>query len=201
MSSCEETCGSSRYFCAASAGIGLLATGLLARRVVSTSVEAQGRFDSGEEAESVVRCSIPEQLSPGARKPVCFVQRAMRSAITTCSTRSEMHAVGHAVAAGLRARDLSWGATHGRVLSWWAERRSCETRLTDDGNGYELVIVQEGRQHSERFDELVTLLSREHELVSAWRAQGWHHPLPTSPRVGPVAARIGHPRITSRSPG
>ena len=53
------------------------------------------------------------------------------------------------------------------------EQRSCETRLATDGNGYELVIVEGDREHREPFQELVHLLSREHELLSAWRAQGW----------------------------
>jgi hypothetical protein len=53
------------------------------------------------------------------------------------------------------------------------EQRSCETRLAADGNGYELVTVEGGRQHREQFQQLVQLLSREHELLSAWKAQGW----------------------------
>jgi hypothetical protein len=64
-----------------------------------------------------------------------------------------------------------------------AERRSCETRLSADENGYELVILHDGRQHVERFSEPVEVVSREHELVSAWHAQGWHDPFPTSPRL------------------
>ena len=53
------------------------------------------------------------------------------------------------------------------------ERRSCETRLALVGDGYELVI-REGNQTSvERFAELRKLLAREHELLAAWKAQGW----------------------------
>ena len=53
------------------------------------------------------------------------------------------------------------------------ERRSCETRLALVGQGYELVI-REGKESSvERFTELRKLLSREHQLLTAWKAQGW----------------------------
>jgi hypothetical protein len=53
------------------------------------------------------------------------------------------------------------------------ERRSCETRLALVGEGYELVI-REGKESAvERFTELRKLLSREHQLLTAWKAQGW----------------------------
>jgi hypothetical protein len=53
------------------------------------------------------------------------------------------------------------------------ERRSCETRLALLGAGYELAI-REGKQTSvERFSDLRQLLAREHELLAAWKAQGW----------------------------
>jgi hypothetical protein len=53
------------------------------------------------------------------------------------------------------------------------ERRSCETRLAFDGDGYELVVQDEDRSRVEVFDELRPLLAREHELLAAWRALGW----------------------------
>lgn len=52
------------------------------------------------------------------------------------------------------------------------ERRSCETRLAADGPGYELV-VQDAVTQVEKFSDLGKLLAREHELLTAWRAQGW----------------------------
>lgn len=52
-------------------------------------------------------------------------------------------------------------------------RRICETRLAVEGEGYELVITDSSGTHVERFPELSQLLSREHELLAAWRAQGW----------------------------
>ena len=53
------------------------------------------------------------------------------------------------------------------------EVRSCEVRLVNDGPGYELVIVDGVQQRTERFGSMTALLSREHELLSAWRAMGW----------------------------
>lgn len=50
---------------------------------------------------------------------------------------------------------------------------SCETRLNPDGPGFQLVITENGRARIEQFDELAKLLAREHELLLAWRAQGW----------------------------
>lgn len=56
------------------------------------------------------------------------------------------------------------------------EKRGCETRLAADRIGYELVLTDEhGRAHIEAFDTLQKLLSREHELICAWLAQGWTH--------------------------
>ena len=53
------------------------------------------------------------------------------------------------------------------------ERRICETRLRADAPGYELVITDGDARHVEVFEELAQMLAREHELVQAWRAQGW----------------------------
>jgi len=62
------------------------------------------------------------------------------------------------------------------------DEMSCETRLNPDGPGFQLVVVENDRQRVEDFDELPMLLSREHELLQAWRAQGWREigaPSPT----------------------
>ena len=53
------------------------------------------------------------------------------------------------------------------------QRRTCEVRLAPDGQGYELVVDDNGEQHVESFAELTDLLAREHELVTAWKAMGW----------------------------
>jgi hypothetical protein len=61
---------------------------------------------------------------------------------------------------------------------------TCETRLNADGPGFELVITENGRERIEQFNELPKLLSREHELLHAWRAVGWRDvgaPAPTRP--------------------
>ena len=55
------------------------------------------------------------------------------------------------------------------------ERRSCETRLSEDGDGYELVIREGGKARVERFADLRKLMSREHQLLATWRAQGWNN--------------------------
>ncbi len=50
---------------------------------------------------------------------------------------------------------------------------SCETRLDPDSHGYQLVIRETYATRIENFDDLPRLLAREHELLLAWRAQGW----------------------------
>jgi hypothetical protein len=52
-------------------------------------------------------------------------------------------------------------------------RRSCETRLAGERGGYELVVTIGDHTQSEHFERMADLLAREHELVAAWRAQGW----------------------------
>ena len=53
------------------------------------------------------------------------------------------------------------------------ERRICETRLAAEADGYELVVTDSAGTRVEHFAELSQLLHREHELLAAWRAQGW----------------------------
>jgi hypothetical protein len=50
---------------------------------------------------------------------------------------------------------------------------TCETRLNPEGPGYQLVITESAHERIENFAELRKLLAREHELLLAWRAQGW----------------------------
>ena len=52
-------------------------------------------------------------------------------------------------------------------------RLTCETRLNPEGPGYELVVTEDGVTRSEQFEDLAQMLSREHELLQAWRAVGW----------------------------
>ena len=61
------------------------------------------------------------------------------------------------------------------------EVRSCEVRLVPDGPGYELVVGDGSCLRTERFGSMIALLSREHELLSAWRALGWRDVTSKSP--------------------
>jgi hypothetical protein len=54
------------------------------------------------------------------------------------------------------------------------ESLSCETRLHPDGPGFQLVVTENDRTHVEEFQAIAALLAREHQLLHAWRAQGWH---------------------------
>lgn len=62
------------------------------------------------------------------------------------------------------------------VFTRGQQRKTCETRLSGDSDGFELVVVEEGVEHVDRFPTIDRLLSREHELLQAWRAQGWSEP-------------------------
>lgn len=54
-----------------------------------------------------------------------------------------------------------------------ASTLSCETRRNPDGPGFQLVITENQVTRLETFIELPMLLTREHELLATWRAQGW----------------------------
>ena len=51
--------------------------------------------------------------------------------------------------------------------------RSCESRVSGDGEGYELIVTRDGASHVEAFSSLDAMLTRERELLSGWRAHGW----------------------------
>ena len=53
------------------------------------------------------------------------------------------------------------------------ERLTCETRLSPGGAGYEIEVLRGLDSHVERFHTIEQVLSREHELLAAWRALGW----------------------------
>jgi hypothetical protein len=61
-----------------------------------------------------------------------------------------------------------------------------ETRLNPLGPGYELVVTADGVTHVEPFEDLPGLLSREHELVRAWRALGWRESAAGATAVPPA---------------
>ena len=50
---------------------------------------------------------------------------------------------------------------------------TCETRLNPTGTGFQLVVTEDAHERIENFAVLANLLAREHELLKAWRAQGW----------------------------
>jgi hypothetical protein len=54
--------------------------------------------------------------------------------------------------------------------------KTCETRLSADGAGYELVVAEDGVERVDRYASIERMLAREHELLQAWRAQGWTQP-------------------------
>jgi hypothetical protein len=58
---------------------------------------------------------------------------------------------------------------------------TCETRLNPEGPGYQLVIGTGSEERVEPYAELSDLLSREHELLQEWRAQGWRESAPRVP--------------------
>lgn len=53
------------------------------------------------------------------------------------------------------------------------ERRSYQVRRRPDDDGYELVVIENERQVTERFRDLPGLLTREYQLLQAWQAAGW----------------------------
>ena len=69
-----------------------------------------------------------------------------------------------------------------------SESLTAETRLNPEGPGYQLLITEHGASRLESFETMATLLSREHELLQAWRAQGWRdvgpNPAPSKPSPG-----------------
>ncbi len=62
------------------------------------------------------------------------------------------------------------------VFTRGPERKTCETQLSADGEAFELVVAEAGVEHVDRFSSIERLLAREHELLQAWRAQGWNPP-------------------------
>ena len=66
------------------------------------------------------------------------------------------------------------------------QRMICESR--EAMLWYELVItLPDGVARVERYTERAQLLRRQHELLCAWKAQGWEE---LGPEPAPVAARV-----------
>jgi hypothetical protein len=68
------------------------------------------------------------------------------------------------------------------------EQRACETRLAADSDGFELIINDGSGNQIEHFQDLGRLLSREHEVLAAWRAQGWRPAVSKGAAPHPVSS-------------
>ena len=79
-------------------------------------------------------------------------------------------------------------------------RRSCETRLATDGEGFELVVRDAGKVRVERFADLPKLMARAHQLLTAWKAQGPSRSSGVRTRTL-IPANAGLPRLPSAHPG
>jgi hypothetical protein len=78
------------------------------------------------------------------------------------------------------------------------ETMACETRLSPEGEGYELVVTTGDKTQVEPFTELADMLAHEHELLLAWRAQGWRDETatvyrPAAPNLATRERRTGPP--------
>jgi hypothetical protein len=64
------------------------------------------------------------------------------------------------------------------------QRQSCDVH--EESLWYELIITEpSGKTRVERYTERAQMLRRQHELLAAWKAQGWRQ-LETEPVVAPV---------------
>jgi hypothetical protein len=64
------------------------------------------------------------------------------------------------------------------------QRQSCDVH--EASLWYELIITgPDGVKRVERYTERAAMLRRQHELLTAWKAQGWRE-LATEPAVAPV---------------
>lgn len=70
------------------------------------------------------------------------------------------------------------------------DRLSCETRLNPHGRGFQLVIVENDDSRIEDFVDLPRLLSREDDLLRAWRSRGWRD---VGRNVADVARNVTRP--------
>jgi hypothetical protein len=72
------------------------------------------------------------------------------------------------------------------VFAKGKQRQCCDVR--EESLWYELVITQpDGTKRVERYTERAAMLRRQHELLTAWKAQGWRE---LEPEPEPAAVRI-----------
>jgi hypothetical protein len=65
-----------------------------------------------------------------------------------------------------------------------SKRMGCEAR--EATLWYELVVTADGVARVERYTERAAMLRRQHELLCAWKAQGWRE---LEPEPAPVPVR------------
>ena len=71
------------------------------------------------------------------------------------------------------------------IFAKGSQRITCEAR--EAMLWYELVVTEpDGVTRVERYTERAGMLRRQHELLCAWKAQGWRE---LQPEAEPVAAR------------
>jgi hypothetical protein len=64
------------------------------------------------------------------------------------------------------------------------QRQSCDVH--EESLWYELIITDpSGKSRVERYTERAQMLRRQHELLTAWKAQGWRE-LEPAPAAAPV---------------
>lgn len=62
------------------------------------------------------------------------------------------------------------------------QRQSCDVR--EESLWYELIITEpNGKTRVERYTERAAMLRRQHELLTAWKAQGWRELEPETTAV------------------
>jgi hypothetical protein len=68
------------------------------------------------------------------------------------------------------------------VFAKGRQRQSCDVH--EESLWYELLITEpNGVSRVERYTELAALLRRQHELLTAWKAQGWRELEPEAAAV------------------
>ena len=59
------------------------------------------------------------------------------------------------------------------VLHYGPATRTCESRVSADGERFELVVTRDGVSRVESFASLDAMLIRERQVIGSWQAHGW----------------------------
>ena len=85
------------------------------------------------------------------------------------------------------------------VFARGTEQKAYEISRKPSGSGYALTITDGVKQNHESFHELADLLAREHQLRTAWKAEGWRetttypakgHRSSPGPKLTPLSSRF-----------